>query len=151
LAADRSTGISCGAAGIPLIRYAPVLLAAGCAAALVHHFALRHLADRYRPAVDAVAACRPETILYNSFASRVALSTDARSFYLLQDQPSDARADVAVVSLRQVTNRFETSNTYRIPAWLLARSKRCSRHGEFYVFDLAGQCPAIGEPCIVPP
>jgi hypothetical protein len=136
---------------IPFIRYAPVLLAVGTAAVVCHHYVVRHLSDRYGPAADAVAACQPETIVYNQYASRVALSTDAKSFYLMHEEPPSTKVDVAVVAMRQLTNRFATSNTYKVPSWLLTRVDRCQRHGEFYLFDLAGRCPQSGEACTLAP
>ena len=135
---------------IPLIRFAPVILVLGALAAVGHHFAVRHLDQRYGPATDAVAACRPVKILYNHYASRVALSTDAKSFYLMHDEPPSVQPDVAIVSLHQLTNRFATSNTFKIPSWLLSHPGRCQRHGEFYIFDLAGRCPQTGEACALP-
>jgi hypothetical protein len=135
---------------IPLIRFAPVVLAAGVAAAVGHHFAVRHLDQRYGPAVQAVAACQPEKVIYNQFASRVALSTDAKFFYLMDDHAPSFQVDVAVLSLKPLTNRFETTNTFKIPAWLQSQAGHCQRHGDFYVFDLAGRCPRRGEACSFP-
>jgi hypothetical protein len=136
--------------GIPLIRFTPAILAVGVVVTLGHHFAIRHLEQRYGPAAQAVAACRPEQVLYNQYASRVALSTDAKSFYLLDEHPPTVAADVAVLSLRQPTNRFETPNTFEIPAWLRPHFANCQRHGDFYIFDLTGRCPRTGEICMFP-
>jgi hypothetical protein len=135
---------------IPLIRFAPAILTVGVVASLGHHFAIRHLERRYGPAAQAVAACRPEQVLYNQYASRVALSTDAKSYYLVDEHPPVVSADVAVLSLRQPTNKYETPNTFRIPAWLRSHSADCQRHGDFYIFDLAGHCPRTGERCLFP-
>jgi hypothetical protein len=134
---------------IPLIRFTPVVLAVGVAAAFGHHFVVRNLDHRYRPAVQAVMACQPETVIYNQFASRVALSTDAKSFYLLDDQEPSFQPDVAVLTLRQPTNKYETPNVFKVPAWLLLHVDRCQRFGDFYVFDLAGRCPRTGEACLL--
>jgi hypothetical protein len=135
---------------IPLIRFAPVILAVGVAAAVGHHFLVRHLEQRYAPAAQAVAACQPRNVIFNQLAARVALSTDAISFYLMDDKPPALKADVAILSLNQLTNRFNTQNTYKVPAWLASRVENCRRYGEFYVFDLAGRCPQSGEECIFP-
>jgi hypothetical protein len=132
---------------IPLIRVAPVILGAGVVAALGHHVAVRHLDQRYGNAAQAVAACQPQEVLYNQFASRVALSTDAKSFHLLRDQPPATTADVAVISLRQPTNKYDAANTFEVPVWLRSRVDHCQRYGDFYVFDLAGRCPRGGEVC----
>ena len=135
---------------IPWIRFAPAILTVGVAAAVGHHFAIRRLDQRYGPAAQAIAACHPERILYNQYASRVALSTDAMSFYLMDGETPPVQADVAVLTLRQPTNRNETLNTYKVPAWLLSQAGHCQRHGDFYIFDLAGHCPPAGEACTFP-
>jgi len=135
---------------IPLIRSTTVVLAAGVAAIVGHHLAMRHLDQRYAPAAQAVAACQPENIVYNQLASRVALSTDAKAFYLMDDKPPVARTDVAVLSLKQLTNRYDTPNSYKVPVWLASRARNCQRYGEFYVFDLSGRCPQSGEACTFP-
>ena len=135
---------------IPLVRFTPVVLTVGIAATLGHHFTVRHLDRRYGPAAQAIAACQPEKVLYNRYASRVALSTDAKAFYLMDEMAPTVQADVAVLSLRQPTNRYETPNNFDVPAWLQSRMDRCRRFGEFYVFDLAGRCPSAGEACKLP-
>jgi hypothetical protein len=138
-------------ARIPLIRFAPVILTLGVAAAIGQHFAVRHLDRRYGPAAQAVASCHPEAVLYNQYASRVALSTDAKFFHLIDDRPPAAQADVAVLSLRQASNRFEAPDTFKVPAWLRSRAGHCRRHGDFFVFDLSGRCSQTGEACAFPP
>jgi hypothetical protein len=135
---------------IPLFRFAPLLLSIGIAVALGHHFAIQHLDQRYGSAAQGVAACLPEKVLYNQFASRVALSTDAKFFYPLDSQAPSDPADVAVLSLRQPTNKLETPNTFKIPGWLRRHFADCQRHGDFYIFDLAGRCPQGGETCPFP-
>jgi hypothetical protein len=135
---------------LPLIRLTPVVLAAGIVAVVTHHFAVSHLDKRYGPAAEAVAACKPDRLAYNHYASRVALSTDARAFYLVGDMPPILEPDVAVISLRQLTNRYETPISFQVPAWLRAKAEYCRRFGDFYVFDFSGRCPRIGETCNFP-
>lgn len=134
---------------IPLIRLAPVVLVAGIAAVIGHHLAPRHLVQRYEPAAQTLAACSPDTVIYNQYPSRVALSTDAKSFHMMTEEPTRLRADVAVFALRQLTNRFDTANSFKVPSWLLSRTAQCQRHGEIYIFDLAGRCPRTGEDCVL--
>jgi hypothetical protein len=135
---------------VPLVRNAPALLAAGILAACVQYLAVRHLDQRYAPAAQAISACHPKTITYNQHASRVAFSTNAASYYLMDNGRPPVDADVAVISLRQLSNRFVAPVTFKVPDWLGGFSARCQNFGEFYVFDLAGRCPQLGNPCEFP-
>jgi hypothetical protein len=132
---------------IPLARNSLVLLIAGILGVFTHHVAVRHLDLRYGPAAQAVAACHPESVIFNQYASRVALSTDASSYHLFGDREPTVKPDVAVMSLRQPTNKYETPVTFQIPEWLRRYPGSCRRFGDFFIFDFAGRCPTDGNAC----
>lgn len=132
---------------IPYLRSARLLLPLGVAGAVLQYRVSDQLERRYAPAAQAMIACHPKKIGFNEFSARVALSVDASSYYPLDtDAPPDL-PDVAVISLRQSTNRYETSAQYKVPDWLLHSSAGCQRVGHFFIFDLTGKCPVIGSPC----
>jgi hypothetical protein len=135
---------------IPFIRNAPVVIAVGVLAAVTQYFAVRHLDERYAPAALAISACQPRSVAYNQHAARVAFSNNATSYHLIDDQQPATMDDIAVISLRQLSNRFEAPVSYRIPAWLDRQSSHCRNFGEFYVYDIAGRCRLFGNPCDFP-
>jgi hypothetical protein len=132
---------------IPLVRRPPAVLTVGVLAVAIHHVSMKHLADRFEPAARAIAACQPTRIAYNQYASRVALSTDSVAYEMFGESPPTVPPDLAVISLRQLSNRFSAPVTYQIPEWLSPYSARCRSVGEFRIFDLANRCPPAGEPC----
>ena len=135
---------------IPLVRFAPALLAAGVAGVMIQYFSVKHLVNRYEPAAAAVASCHPNTVAYNQYASRVALSSDGKSYHLVDDREPAVLPDIVVISFRQLTNRFSTPVTFKLPDWVRRYSGNCQRYGEFLVFDLAGRCPQTGKTCVFP-
>lgn len=135
---------------IPLVRFTPALLAAGVVGVTIQYFSIKHLVNRYEPAAAAVASCHPTTVAYNQYASRVALSSEAKSYHLVGDREPPVLPDIVVISFRQLTNRFSTPVTFRLPDWVRRYSSNCQSYGEFLVFDLVGQCSRTGNTCFFP-
>jgi hypothetical protein len=108
----------------------------------VHAVAIGHLVGRYRPTVDLIRACAPQSVAYNRAAARVALANDAARYHILDESPIATSADVAVVALASPTNQpLVRPPEYVLPESLRARIDTCERVGEFFVFDLRGVCP----------
>ncbi len=108
--------------------------------------ATRHLARRFSPAVEAIAASKPNRLAFNVNASKIALSVDVPAYETLYPD-SPVSADVAVVALTAPSNRPNAAPVpFTLPPALVAALDRCRLAGEFLVFDLSGRCPASSAP-----
>ena len=115
-------------------------------AAIVVTFAMGRLEDRFRPAVRAVAACRPRTIAYNLEAGRVALAVNADKYYAVDaTRAPNVQADVFVIARRYRSNR--AGATSDVDARFSSLRGRCSTVGDYDIVDVSGNCPESGERC----
>jgi hypothetical protein len=139
-------------ARVPLLRRPWLVLAGGVFFAVAECFAVRHLEQRYLPAAEALRACAPQSVGYNTNASRVVLSTDVPSYRVVDEREPIGLADVVMVAPRMPTNRAMTvTTTYELPPSLRdLLPTKCRQLGEFYLFDLSGGCPPRGAPCSPP-
>ena len=133
---------------IPIPKLPVVAPIAGVLAALVEYRAVKHLDDRYGAVTALLAGCNPGRIAFNRNASRVALSADARAYYVIDGREPTDLGDVIVVAPSSPTNKpIERAANYRFPPALRERSDTCQKVGEFFIFDLSGRCPRVGQFC----
>lgn len=116
------------------------------AAAMTISFGMRRLESRFAPAVQAVAACQPRAIGYNSEAGRVALAVDADKYFVLDGERSrNVSADVVVVAVRYRSNR--PGATTQIGSAIDFPGARCYAVGDYRILDVSGHCPPVGPRC----
>jgi hypothetical protein len=129
----------------PLLRRRWVTLTAGAAVGIAGSLAMAKLEAPHRPAVEVVAACRPQRIGYDIHAARVAGSIDAGEYHLLDGRDPAGFADLVVVAGRMLTHRPVPPAD--LAPELVVHAASCRRVGAYAIYDLAGRCPPGGETC----
>jgi hypothetical protein len=134
-------------AGIPLLRFRTAVLAAAVAGAACAALGWRRvLESRFIPAVEAVRACRPNSVAFNAMALSVAAAVEAREYHLIADGAPPPR-DVAVVAPRSVSRNPGVNRRFQVPPSWTAPPVRCRQAGAFMIFDFANHCPDTDPPC----
>jgi hypothetical protein len=124
-----------------------VVLAGGVAMGISGSAVMVKREGRYRPAVEALAACKAQRIAYNAFASKVAGSVNAVSYREVETVPPANREwDVLVVAGEIQTGRpdYPAGRRFDPP---VVEGTTCQRIGGFALYDATGNCPSRGKPC----
>ncbi len=124
----------------------PILMT-GLAMAVVAVLTLDRIRAPYERAAEAVSTCRPGRIGHDYGAGRVVAGMAASRWRYMDGSDPKGQDDVVVISRSPVTNRGPDAELWFSypelkPYWYL-----CQAVGRFEVYDLAGRCGAIGEPC----
>lgn len=123
-----------------------LLVSAGLLVSVLGAVAMRRLEMKFEPAHHAVRACAPATLGYNVAAGRVALSVDAERYLALDGRAELPPMDVVLVATQHESNRpggtQDPRSGLRVPV-----PGRCYAVGVYRIYDLAGRCPPVGDPC----
>ncbi|WP_394821339.1 hypothetical protein [Pendulispora albinea] len=131
---------------LPLLNRPAWVLAGAALVGIAACLAVRRLERRYAGAVQAIAACEPARLGFNSNASRAALSIDAKEYHMVDDRDPVGLGDVVLIAPQYTSNRPNVELLpYTIPSSLRDGARSCRRVGEYYLFDMAGRCPAALE------
>jgi len=144
---------------IPLLRRDWLPIAAGVVVAVLACLAIGRLENRHRPAAQALASCRPETVSYNYYANKVAGSVEAKSYRLVDEQWNrgqlllDQRwyhghvTDVLVLAPSVQSNQPGAASSLTWPSGPpRLEGGRCRLVGSYAIYDFSGRCPPSARP-----
>lgn len=137
----------------PLLRRSWLPVAAGVLIGVAGCLAMARLEKHHRPAVDALASCRPNVLAYNRYANRVAGSVEARTYRVVQDV-ADATKTVPEWDVLVLAPGILSHQPGYAPAWSTApvavAGATCSQIDTYVVYDRGGRCAVRGTPCAGP-
>lgn len=131
----------------PGVRSAPLLIAIGLMSLATDYFLIGQTRDYYEPAAKVLAACEPDRVAFNLYAAPVALSTNASCYELIGREEPASPPDMAVVTFRFRNTQYNVPIGFHVPPWLKRATKHCRQLGDFFVLDLNGRCPSLGNAC----
>ncbi len=123
------------------------ILTAGLAMAVVAALALDRIRAPYERVAEAVSACLPGRIGHDYSAGRVVAGLAASRWRYMDGSDPLGQDDVVVIARSLVTNRLSNSEPWFSHPELEPYRHLCRAVGQFEVYDLAGRCGAIGDPC----
>jgi hypothetical protein len=134
----------------PMFRHTWPVLAIGAACGVFGSLAVSRLEQRHRPAIEAVRACHPNELAYDTYSNRIAGSVESRSYHAITWPRSvDPAWDVLVLAPGFQSNQPGYSSSWndgppRIPG------AQCSLVGPYAIYDFRGRCRRHGEACWAP-
>lgn len=128
-------------------RMRPLIVGGALAMAVLAALALDRIRAPYERVAEAVSACRPERIGHDYSAGRVVAGVAASRWRFMDGSDPRGQDDVVVIARGLVTNRVSTPEPWFSYPELEPYQHLCRAVGQFEVYDLAGRCGAIGDPC----
>jgi hypothetical protein len=125
----------------------PLIVGGALAMAVLAALALDRIRAPYERVAQAVSACRPERIGHDYGSGRVVAGLAASRWRYLDGSDPRGQDDVVVIARSLVSNRLPDAEPWFSYPELEPYRHLCRSVGRFEVYDLAGRCGAIGNPC----
>ncbi len=134
-------------ASLATARMRPVILGGALAVAILAALALNRIRAPYERVAVVVSACRPERIGHDYSAGRAVAGIAASRWRHMDGSDPRGQDDVVVIARSLVTHRSSDSEPRFSYPELEPYRNLCRAVGRFEVYDLAGRCGVIGDPC----
>jgi hypothetical protein len=133
----------------PVLQRTWLPVGVGVLMGVIGSLAMARLENRHRPAVEAVASCRPGVLAYNRFANRVAGSVEATSYRLVRDA-TDATSSGADWDVLIMAPGYLSHQPGHAPTWAAVpgiAGASCRQVGPYAIYDRTGRCLVGGQAC----
>lgn len=133
--------------GLVTLRMTPIVLGGALAIGVLASLTLDRIRAPYDEVARVVSACHSERIGHDYSAARVVAGLAASRWRYMDGSDPMGQDDIVVISHVPVTNRVSNPERRFSYPELEPYRHLCRAVGRFEVYDLAGRCGTIGEPC----